>query len=107
MRTLPNNDLANKICLVRVDLNCPLDNNKQILDVTRIKAHSKTIKYIANRNGKVVVIAHQGRPGSADFSSLKSHTKSLQEILGDSYEVNFCPYTHGLEAEKLIKKMFL
>lgn len=105
MRTLSDINLENKICLVRVDLNCPLDNNKQILDVTRIKAHSKTIKYIADRNGKVVVIAHQGRPGSADFSSLKSHTSSLQKILGDRYLVNFCPYTHGLEAEKSIKNM--
>ncbi len=105
MQTLSDIDLENKICLVRVDLNCPLDNNKQILDVTRIKAHSKTIKYIADRNGKVVVIAHQGRPGSVDFSSLKSHTSSLQNILGDKYLVNFCPFTHGLEAEKSIKNM--
>ncbi|MHA2073790.1 MAG: phosphoglycerate kinase [Candidatus Hodarchaeales archaeon] len=105
MRTLSDIDLENKICLVRVDLNCPLDEHKEILDVTRIKAHSKTIKYIADRKGKVVVIAHQGRPGSADFSSLKLHTKSLQKILGESYEVNFYPHTHGLEAEKSIKRM--
>ncbi|MHA1968644.1 MAG: phosphoglycerate kinase, partial [Candidatus Hodarchaeales archaeon] len=56
MRTLSDIDLENKICLVRVDLNCPLDEHKEILDVTRIKAHSKTIKYIADRKGKVVVI---------------------------------------------------
>ncbi len=105
MRTLSDINLENKICLVRVDFNCPLDDDKKILDVTRIKAHSKTIKYIVDHNGKCVVIAHQGRPGSTDFSSLQPHAKVLQDILGSYYKVNFCPHTHGSEALTQIKSM--
>lgn len=105
MRTLSDIDLESKICLTRVDMNCPLNNNKKILDATRIKAHSKTIKFIADHNGKCVVIAHQGRPGSSDFSSLESHAKFLQDILGSSYKVDFCPYTYGPEAETHIENM--
>jgi phosphoglycerate kinase len=104
MRTLTDIDLDNKICLIRVDFNCPLDTDKKILDITRIKAHSKTIKYIADHNGKCVVIAHQGRPGSTDFSSLTSHAKVLQDILGSSYKVNFCPHTHGYKAIAQIER---
>lgn len=105
MKSLLNVELANKVCLTRVDFNCPLDDQKKILDTTRIKAHAKTIKYISDHRGKPVVIAHQGRPSSADFSSLKEHSEKLQKILGPKYEVEFIAQTHGPEVEVLIKAM--
>lgn len=105
MRTLSEVDVEGKVCLTRVDLNCPLDEEKIILDSTRIKAHAETIRYIADLNGKVIVIAHQGRPGSSDFSSLKLHALELQKILGNNYSVDFIPNTHGPEVESRIKSM--
>ncbi|UCE12849.1 MAG: phosphoglycerate kinase [Candidatus Heimdallarchaeota archaeon] len=105
MQSLSDIDLADKVCLTRVDLNCPLDNDKNILDSTRIKAHAGTIKHIADHKGKVVVIAHQGRPGSVDFSTLELHAKKLQNILGNDYNVDFIPHTHGSKVEARIKKM--
>ncbi|MFX0185172.1 MAG: phosphoglycerate kinase [Candidatus Hodarchaeota archaeon] len=104
MKTLLDIEVTNKVCLIRVDLNCPYSDGK-IKDFTRIKTHSKTIKHIVEHKGKAVVIAHQGRPGSADFLSLQQHTEILQMILGSSYKVEFCPYTHGSEVEKRIRKM--
>ncbi|MFX0185175.1 MAG: phosphoglycerate kinase [Candidatus Hodarchaeota archaeon] len=76
-----------------------------MLDTTRIKAHAGTIQHIADHGGKSVVIAHQGRPGSAGFSSLESHAEKLQEILGAEYKVDFFKQTHGSEAETRIKTM--
>lgn len=105
MKFLSDVDLVNKVCLTRVDFNCPLDEKKNLIDTTRIKAHAETIKYIADHEGKVVVIAHQGRPGSADFSSLKLHSEKLQEILGDNYKVEFINQTHGTEVENHINAM--
>jgi len=104
MKSLLDIEVTNKICLIRVDLNCPYSDGK-IKDYTRIKTHSKTIKHIAEHKGKAVVIAHQGRPGSTDFHTLQQHTEILQMILGSSYKVEFCPYTHGSEVEKSIRKM--
>ena len=105
MRTLLDIDLANKVCLTRVDFNCPLDESKNIQDFTRIKAHTETIKTIADKQGKVVVIAHQGRPGSADFSSLAQHTEKLQFVLSSNYQVDFFPHTHGETVEERVKHL--
>jgi phosphoglycerate kinase len=104
MKSLLDIEVTNNVYLIRVDLNCPYLDGK-IKDYTRIKTHSKTIKHIAEHKGKAVVIAHQGRPGSTDFHNLQQHTEILQMILGSSFKVEFCPYTHGSEVEKSIRKM--
>ncbi len=105
MKTLSDVNVTGKVCLVRVDFNSPLNKNGEILDITRIKVHAETIKYIADHNGMVVVIAHQGRPGSSDFSSLKAHAEKLQYILGENYKIDFIAQTHGTEVETRIRKM--
>jgi phosphoglycerate kinase len=105
MRTLLDFDLKGKICLTRVDFNCPLDDNKKIQDYTRIKAHAETIKAISDKLGKTVIIAHQGRPKSSDFSSLSQHSEKLQLTLSEGYNVDFIGHTHGIEVEQRITKM--
>ncbi|MFW9780382.1 MAG: phosphoglycerate kinase [Candidatus Heimdallarchaeota archaeon] len=105
MRILSEVNVKNLVCLTRVDFNCPLDSEKNILDDTRIRTHAETVRYIASRQGKTVVIAHQGRPSSPDFGSLEGHAKILQEVLGDNHRVDFIPYTHGSEVETSIAAM--
>ncbi len=105
MKTLSDVNLTNKVCLTRVDFNCPLDEDKIIQDYTRIKAHAETIKAISDRSGKCVLIAHQGRPGSTDFSSLAQHAKKLEDILSKEYSISFLPATHGKMVEERIKKL--
>ncbi|MFX0122531.1 MAG: phosphoglycerate kinase [Candidatus Hodarchaeota archaeon] len=105
MKNLSDIDVEGKVCLTRVDFNSPLDENNNLLDDTRIKAHAKTIKHIADNKGKVIVIAHQGRPGSSDFTKLEFHAESLQKILGNNYNVNYTPFTHGTEVETLINSL--
>ncbi|MCK4848265.1 MAG: phosphoglycerate kinase [Candidatus Heimdallarchaeota archaeon] len=105
MRTLLDIPVADKICLTRVDFNCPLNESKKIMDYTRIKAHAETLKFLSDKEAKVVVIAHQGRPGSSDFSSLAEHTKKLQLILSSDYTIDFLPITHGMKVEQRINEM--
>ena len=105
MRTILDIPVADKVCLTRVDFNCPLNELKEIMDYTRIKANAETIKFLADKEAKVVVIAHQGRPGSADFSSLAEHTKKLQLILSSDYNIDFLPFTHGTKVEQRINKL--
>ncbi len=105
MRTLLDFDLNAKVCLTRVDFNCPLDDDKKIQDFTRIKAHAETIKAISDKLGKTVIIAHQGRPGSSDFSSLAQHSEKLQLVLSEKYKVDFIDQTHGVEVEQRISRM--
>ena len=51
--------------LVRVDLNVPMENGK-ITDATRIERVAPTITEIAGKGGKVILLAHFGRPKGRD-----------------------------------------
>lgn len=54
-------DFAGKVALVRVDINVPVEDGR-VTDTTRIDAVLPTIRYIADAGGKVVLLAHFGRP---------------------------------------------
>ncbi|MBN8966260.1 MAG: phosphoglycerate kinase, partial [Rhizobiales bacterium] len=56
-RTLDQADLNNKRVLLRVDLNVPMENG-QVTDATRIERVAPTITEIADKGGKVILLAH-------------------------------------------------
>ena len=102
--TLDDFDFNGKTVLVRVDFNSPVDpETKKVLDDTRIRAHSITIKEIADKGGKVVVLAHQGRPGEPDFIPLKQHAELLSKALGKP--VKYVDDIYGEKAQKAIKEL--
>lgn len=102
--TMDDFDFENKTVLIRVDFNSPLDSEtKMITDDTRIRRHAKTIKELMDKGGKVVIIAHQGRPGSHDFSTLYQHSKVLGKILGKP--VSYVSDIFGQTAKSEIKKL--
>jgi phosphoglycerate kinase len=79
--TLDNVNIDNKTVLVRVDINCPLrPDTKAFLDTTRIKAIVPTLNRLIG--AKVVLLAHQSRPGKDDFTSTLGHSRELGRILG-------------------------
>ncbi len=79
--TLKDFDLEGKQVLLRMDINSPIDpRTKEILDDTRIRSHVPTLS--ALRNSKVVVLAHQSRPGLDDFTTLEKHARKLEEATG-------------------------
>ncbi|AEA13460.1 Phosphoglycerate kinase [Thermoproteus uzoniensis 768-20] len=69
-----------KRIIVRIDINSPIKNNK-ILDDYRLKAHAKTISILSDAGARVVVLAHQGRPGQDDFTSLEIHKNILEKYV--------------------------
>ncbi len=80
--TIDDFDVENKTVLVRVDVNSPVDpGSGLILDDTRLKLHARTIKELSNKGAKVVIIAHQSRPGKKDFTTLSQHADALSDIL--------------------------
>ena len=81
-RTLDDADLAGKRVLVRVDLNVPMEDGK-VSDTTRIDRILPTIREITDKGGKVVLLAHFGRPkGRDDKNSLRQVVPALTEALG-------------------------
>ena len=81
-RTLDQADVKNKRVLVRVDLNVPMDNGT-VTDATRIERIAPTITEIADKGGKVILLAHFGRPKGRDpKDSLKPVAAHLKSIAG-------------------------
>jgi len=101
--TLDDFSFKDKVVLVRVDFNSPVDpETKRLLDDTRIKAHGQTtIKELAEKGAKVVVLAHQGRPGGADFIALEQHAERLGKILGRPVE--YIDDLYGEEARNAVR----
>jgi len=101
--TLEDVDVAGKTVFLRVDINAPLDPaSKRILDASRIQAVAPTIKDL--KGAKVVVGAHQSRPGRYDFTSLELHAKVLQMYL-EQQEVKYTDDIIGKEAQRMIKEL--
>ena len=102
-RTLDQADLANKRVLLRVDLNVPMADGK-ISDATRIERAAQTIKEIASKGGKVILLAHFGRPKGRDpKESLKPVAAAVAHIVGKP--VAFADDCIGEPAEKAVAAM--
>jgi phosphoglycerate kinase len=81
-KTLDQADVKGKRVLVRVDLNVPMENGR-ITDATRIERVVPTIRDIADRGGRVVLLAHFGRPKGRDLKeSLRPVADAVAEHLG-------------------------
>jgi len=81
--TLDDVEYDGKSVLVRIDINAPIINST-ILDTTRFESHIPTLREL--ENSKVVLLAHQSRPGKKDFTTLKAHAKVLSDLLGRKVE---------------------
>lgn len=103
--TLDDVKVKDKVVLVRVDFNSPVDpKTQEILEDTRIRAHGKTtIKELIEKGAKVVVLAHQGRKGDPDFIPLKQHAEILGKIL--KKPVKYVDDLFGEKAKTAIKRL--
>ncbi|HCW32289.1 TPA: phosphoglycerate kinase [Candidatus Peregrinibacteria bacterium] len=55
-------ELKGKRVLVRVDFNLPMDENGKITDTTRLEATEPTIRYLIQKEARVILLSHLGRP---------------------------------------------
>jgi len=103
LRTLDQAELDNKRVLVRVDLNVPMEDGK-VADATRIERPVPTIREIADKGGKVILLSHFGRPKGPDSkNSLKQVVPAVAAALGRP--VGFVPDCIGEEARVAINRM--
>ena len=102
-RTLDDADLQGKRVLLRVDLNVPMENGK-VTDATRIERVAPTIGEIADRGGKVILLAHFGRPKGRDpKESLKPVAEATSRVLDRT--VAFADDCVGPVAERAVAAM--
>ncbi|MFQ5759291.1 MAG: phosphoglycerate kinase, partial [Candidatus Bathyarchaeia archaeon] len=104
MLTIDDFNFKDKTALIRVDFNSPIDlETKKIIDDTRIRVHGETIRELSKKGAKVVVLAHQGRPGEPDFIPLKQHAEILGKVL--NMPVRYVDDIFGEKAQRAIKKL--
>jgi phosphoglycerate kinase len=102
-RTLDQADVNGKRVLLRVDLNVPMENGK-VADATRIERVAPTIAEIADKGGKVILLAHFGRPKGFDpKDSLKPVAAEVAKVL--RRPVAFADDAVGEKAEAAVKAM--
>jgi len=102
-KTLDDADFKNKRVLLRVDLNVPMENG-QVTDRTRIERIAPTIKEISDKGGKVILLAHFGRPKGPDpKESLRPVAKAVEAVI--HRPVAFAEDCIGAKAEAAIAAM--
>ncbi|MEM4704525.1 MAG: phosphoglycerate kinase [Candidatus Bathyarchaeia archaeon] len=103
--TLDDVQVKDKVVLVRVDFNSEIDPaTKKVTSDVRIRAHAEaTLKELAEKGAKTVVLAHQGRKGDPDYTPLKEHAEILGKIL--KCPVKYVDDVFGKKAKKAIKAL--
>ena len=81
-------NLNDKIILLRLDLNVPLNNGK-IADPTRIDKILPTLRFLIKENSKIIILSHVGRPKGKVVNelSLKPICEDLQNKINQNVKL--------------------
>lgn len=110
-QTIKDVTLAGKTVLVSVDYNVPAGEHGEVLDDYRIRMSLPTLQYLTDKDCKIVLISHRGRPEGKVVPglSLKKVAESLEKLI--KREVIFtddCVGQKAIEAKKtLLNKQIL
>ena len=104
IRGIDDLEVSGKVVFVRCDLNVPLEAGA-ITDDGRIRASLPTLKNLADRGARVVVLAHLGRPkGTPEAKySLAPAALRLGELLGS--QVPLAADVCGTSAQETIEAL--
>jgi phosphoglycerate kinase len=100
-KTLDDLDVRSKRVLVRADLNVPMAEGK-VTDATRISRQAPTIRELAEKGARVIVLSHFDRPKGkvVPSMSLRPIAAALAQHVGRA--VGFAGDTIGDEAKKAV-----
>ncbi|MHA1992359.1 MAG: phosphoglycerate kinase [Candidatus Hodarchaeales archaeon] len=104
-KSITDINLKGKRVLVRVDFNVPLDENLTITDGLRVKAALPTISYLIEKQAKIILMSHLGRPKGKVVEKLRmrpifEYLKTLVKV-----PVFVAPDCIGYEVEQIVAKL--
>lgn len=102
--TLDDVDVSHKTVLVRADLNVPMQEG-QVTDLTRIERLIPTINELKDRQAKIILMSHFGRPKGQPSKeySLKALLPALSKAFGQN--VRFASDCIGPVAERAVTEL--
>lgn len=105
IKTLDDFELKGKTVLCRVDMNQPVDREKnELKSINRITACVPTLKEMVDKGAKVVLMAHQGSDIEyKNFYTTEPHARVLTKLLGQ--EVKFIDDVCGPAARQAITEL--
>jgi len=102
MKTIEDFDVKGKKVLVRVDINSTITRKEnKLMNLLRIEQLKITLD--ALKDAAVAIMAHQGRPGGKDYTSLAPHAEAMKKLYGD--HVKFVDDLYGSKAKEAIKAL--
>ena len=103
-KTLDALDAKGKRILLRVDLNVPMDSGR-VTDATRIERVLPTINELSHKGGRVVLLAHFGRPKGqrVESESLRPVIGALEQHL--KHKIVFADDCVGPDADKVVASL--
>lgn len=106
-QTVKDIDVSNKRVIVRCDFNVPQDKDGNITDDRRIVSALETIKYLIEKNAKVILMSHLGRPkeGYDEKFSLKPVAERLSSLLNKNVILASDKEVVGENARKAVEAM--
>ncbi len=85
-----------------MDVNSPIDPiTGRILNDNRIRQHVATLREL--RDARVAILAHQGRPGKDDFTTLEAHAERLSYYM--DRDVRYVDSLFGRSAVEAVKSL--
>jgi phosphoglycerate kinase len=106
-KTLADLDVEGARVLVRVDFNVPLEgegSDRRVADDTRIRAALPTLAHLRERDARIVLVSHLGRPKERDpRCSMAPVSSRLAELTG--WAVRQAPALVGPEVEPLAEDL--
>lgn len=104
LRSIREANLKNKVVLLRVDYNVPLEGNV-VKDDTRMIRSLPTINYLLDNSASLILLSHLGRPKGkvVPSLSLKPVAKHLSTLI--KRDVKFIDTTVGVEVQKVVRKI--
>lgn len=105
-KTIAEVDVTGKRVLMRVDFNVPLDADRNVSDDLRVRMAIDTINSVIERDGRLILCSHMGRPKGEGFEekySLKPAADCLSGLLGKP--VAFATDTNGEDAKAKVEAL--